>query len=129
MKVTIELTRAEAKRVMAFLELEADSTVGTTEVIPEHTEAPKKTTTRKPRTKKEVEPEVTPEQKEPEPKKAPRPEDIVGFTLDEIKREAKAAIGRTDRETVKKTISRYGQKLVEVTVNNYTALMNELKGL
>lgn len=51
------------------------------------------------------------------------------LTLGQLKATAKEAVQRTDVDTVKKVIARYGGKLADVTENNYQALFNELEGL
>ena len=119
--VTMTLTRAEAVKVLAFLE--GDLSTTTPEVIPEVTKEVKKPAKAKAAPKKKVE---TPEPKE---EVVPEPTKDVEITLGELKTEAKEAVGRTDVNVVKKCISRYGQKLAEITENNYEALMNDLKAL
>lgn len=55
----------------------------------------------------------------------------VALTLTDLKRVAKEASGRTDRDTVVGCIKRYSTdgKLATVTENNYQALFNDLKAL
>ena len=122
--VTMTLTREEAVKVLAFLATDLSTT--TPKAIPEATPTAKKPAKAKPAPKKVTKEEVAPEPKE---EVAPEPAKDVEVTLGELKTEAKAAVGRTDVNAVKKCISRYGQKLAEVTENNYANLFADLKAL
>lgn len=75
--------------------------------------------------------EAKPEPKPTKPKPEPETEvmDELSITLTDLKRAAKQASDRTDRDSVLKVIKRYGGKLAEVTENNYAALLKDLEGV
>ena len=130
--VTLTLTRTEAAKVLAFL----GGDLSTTGIQGEVTSSPKakSVSKAKPDTKKEVKKETPPKEEAPKEEKvpkeeAPKEEKAADITLDQLKTLAKEAVARTDRETVKKTIARYGQKLAAVTENNYGSLASDLEAL
>ena len=87
---------------------------------PEKDEAPKKTPTK-------VKPKVTPK-KDVEPKSEPKTE-AKEMTLDELKAIAKESLTKSDRDTVKATINKFGAKLAEVDARMYSELATALKAL
>lgn len=86
-------------------------------------------TTRKAPVKAKTEPEPTDAIPEPVKETEEPATEEKCIELAELKECAKAAVGKTDVDTVKKTIARYGRKLAEVTPNNYGALIADLKAL
>jgi len=79
---------------------------------------------------KKVKAKVTPKkeaEKPSEPKEETPKDDVM--TLDALKAIAKDALVKSDRETVKATINRFGTKLAEVDARMYGDLATALKAL
>jgi len=113
MKITIDTTETLSQKDREILNLLLNETP---KVEKKAAEIKAKAPAR-PKTEKKVE---TP---------TPAPEKASAVTIDDLKNEAKEATKRTDRLTVKKAIGKYADKLVDVKVDDYEALLADLKGL
>ncbi len=125
---TVDTTNAqevnEALTILSSLTTVASKTDAKAKTTPE-------TTPESPETEKPV--KRAPRKLKAETKTEPEPDNEAPVTptatMNDIKLAARAAIAASDKDAVKKTISRYGQKLAEVTENNYDALLADLKGM
>ena len=127
-KIIIEIENdQDAQRAQKMLAAYLGNTSEPSDTVAEtpKKEVAKKSTTKKATTKKvEEKPETGPESDEAEETEASDGVDLKSLTAT-----AKDAVGRTDRETVKKTIAEFGDKLSAVDESNYGELSEKLKAL
>ena len=122
MKLNLEITSIEdAKYAIIVLSAYAGVTIDTVEEKPKAVKETvvKETVVTKPETTVEEKPKA----KRTVKAKAPT------FTKETVTALAKSAVAESDRETVKKTISKYGSKISEVNEADYEALSGELQTL
>lgn len=125
MKITVEINLSNENEVRDAIKMLTPYTGVTEAAIPaKKTTSPRAKPTPKPKTAVNPKPET---EEKPETEAKPETE---GATLATLKELAKAAVERTgDKDLIRKTISRYGQKLAAVTENNFEALATDLKAL
>lgn len=133
MKLIIEVNTQNIEEMVEAVTLLNSYVV---KIVPETVvEAPKeeKTTPSIPEPKKEPEEAPTPKRKrrtkaEIDAEKTKKDVNETKITLSELK-EVAQEIARVDRKIVKDAISKYGDKLTEVSEEDYEKLMTDLKAL